>query len=215
MEAPVRNALRLPGLLAGSSLLLASFLLGACGEDGDETVTVTTTSTAATLSMTTTATVTGATTEVATATQATPGVIEVTGTDYAFEGVPDTVAPGTEFMFTNGSDAEVHELLLFQIPEGEQRSLDELLALPDAEAEAIVGEPLGVAVAMPGEDGTVVEGALVVEQPGRYVMLCFIPVGADPEVFRAAMEDPSAQPPEVEGGPPHVAQGMSAEFTVE
>src|SRR5690606_14356274 len=86
--------------------------------------------------------------------------IEVTGVDYAFEGVPETVEPGTSFTFRNDSAVEVHELILFQIPEGEERSLDELLALPEEEANAIVGEPLGVSVALPGEEGESMMGEL-------------------------------------------------------
>ena len=130
--------------------------------------------------------------------------------------MPGTVEPGTSFTFTNGSDAEVHELILFHIPEGEDRSIEELLALPEEEANEIVGQPVGVAVALPGEDGEVVEGELTVEEPGRYVMLCFIPVGADPDVVATAMAGgPSDGPPDLGDGPPHAVEGMVAEFTVE
>lgn len=222
---------KLSALLVG-----AVFLLAACEDDGDGTdgdtdtdaTTTVTTTTDATTAPTTTAT-TDATegTATATATETTTTgaagegdgdgeTIEVAGVDFAFEGVPETVEAGTQFTFTNESDVEFHELILFHIPEGEERPIAELLALPDEEATEIVGAPLGVSVAMPGEEGMVVEGELVVEEPGRYVMLCFIPTGADPQAFAEAMENPGeGEPPQVEGGPPHVAQGMYAEFTVE
>jgi hypothetical protein len=141
--------------------------------------------------------------------------IEITGVDYAFEGVPETVPVGTSFTFTNGSALEFHELVMYHIPDDEERSIEELLALSDEEAEAIVGEPLGVSLAMPGEDGETVMGELAVEEPGRYVMLCFIPVGADPEVVAEAMQSEGEGPPDLGDGPPHAVEGMVAEFTVE
>lgn len=214
-----------------SGLLVASvLLLAACGDDGDGdldgvdtegTVATTTSPTEApteAATETATATETETETETATATAATEGgdSLEITGVDYAFEGVPETVEAGTQLTFTNASDVEFHELIMFRIPEGEDRPLAELLALPDEEAQEAVGAPVGVSVAMPGEDGQVVEGELIAEEPGRYVLLCFIPVGADPEAFAEAMQNPSAgEPPQVEGGPPHVTEGMYAEFTVE
>ena len=42
--------------------------------------------------------------------------------------------------------------------------------------------------------------------PGRYVALCFVPVGTTD----AATLDDGSEPP----GPPHFAVGMQAEFTV-
>jgi plastocyanin len=141
--------------------------------------------------------------------------VEITGVDYAFEGVPTTAEPGTTFTFSNSSESEAHELVLFQIPEGEERPIEELLLLPDEEAESIVGAPLGVAFAMPNEDGETVMGELTVEEPGRYVMLCFIPVGADPEVVAEAMQGAGEEAPDLGDGPPHFVEGMSAEFPVE
>ena len=121
---------------------------------------------------------------------------------------PNEVEAGSELTFTNASDKEPHELVLFHIPDGEERSIDELLALPEAEAQAAVGAPVGVAfAAQPGSEGEVVEGELVVEEPGRYVALCFLPVGSTPE----SIEDENAQP----SGPPHFTQGMKLEFTVQ
>jgi hypothetical protein len=47
-------------------------------------------------------------------------------------------------------------------------------------------------------------------EPGRYAMVCFIPVGFTPEV--AAEAAASGTEPE---GAPHFTEGMIAEFTVE
>lgn len=217
----MRRLFSLSGLLLASVLLLA-----ACEDDGDgdlegvdtEGTVATTTSPTDAPTEATTETATATETETTTPTVASEGgdTLEITGVDYAFEGVPETVEAGTQLTFTNASDVEFHEMIMFRIPEGEDRPLAELLALPDEEAEQAVGAPVGVAVAMPGEDGQVVEGELIAEEPGRYILLCFIPVGADPEAFAEAMQNPGAgEPPQVEGGPPHVAEGMYAEFTVE
>lgn len=53
-------------------------------------------------------------------------------------------------------------------------------------------EFLGVSIALPGEDGIVVEGDTTVTEPGRYAIVCFIPVGTDPEEFAALFEEGSA-----------------------
>ena len=133
--------------------------------------------------------------------------LEVTATEYAFEGLPETVPVGTEFTFTNGGK-EAHELVLLNIPDDEKRPVEELLALPPEEAQKL-GPPQGVAVAAPGQDGMVVDGTLVAEKPGRYVAVCFVPVGT------TELPEGPPQEGEEQGGPPHFTQGMVREFTVE
>lgn len=140
--------------------------------------------------------------------------VEITAVDYAFEGVPDTVEAGTELTLTNTSEGEVHEMVVMRVDDDETRPLDELLGLSDEEVEEVVTFA-GVAVAMPGEDGFTPEGPVVLDEAGRYVMLCFIPTGADPAAYQEAIESGAEEAPEVDGGPPHVAQGMVAEFEVE
>jgi hypothetical protein len=142
------------------------------------------------------------------------GEIAITGVDFAFEGVPDRAETGATLTFTNASDVEAHELVLMRIADGEERSIEELLELPDEEAQQIA-EFVGVSVAMPGEDGTIMEGSLELTEPGRYALLCFIPVGADPEVLAGAMESESTEPPDMGDGPPHFTRGMAAELTVD
>lgn len=133
--------------------------------------------------------------------------VEVTGVEYEFEGLPATMSSGTELTFTNGGE-EAHELVLLKIADDEERSAQELLALPQEEAQTLT-QMKGVAVAPPGGDGRVVEGALVVDEPGRYMAICFIPVGTT--------EMPEGPPEEGEapGGPPHFTRGMFAEVSVE
>lgn len=146
------------------------------------------------------------------------GTVQITGTDFAFNGVPETVAPGTEFTFTNESTIEAHEIVVLKVAEGEERSLEELLALTEEESESVV-EFQGVLVALPEEDGSNPEGegnSITVTEPGRYAMVCFIPQGADPAVLEAAMTgDAEGPPPDMGDGMPHAMLGMAAEFTVE
>lgn len=144
--------------------------------------------------------------------------IEVTATDYAYAGIPATVAPGTKLSLTNASATELHELVVIRVPDGEARSVEELIALPEAEQEAIFGNgpPAVVQLAMPGSNEPIpAVGDGTVTEPGRYAVVCFIPQGADPDEFMAAAETSGDGPPDVAGGPPHAMLGMYAEFTVE
>jgi len=133
--------------------------------------------------------------------------VAVTGVEYEFQGLSDTLPAGTELTFTNGGE-EAHELVLVRIKDGETRPLEELIQLPPKQAEKVT-EFQGVAIAGPGEDGQVVEGELTLAEAGRYAAVCFIPVGTT--------ELPDGPPAEGEepAGPPHVAKGMVAEITVE
>ena len=144
-------------------------------------------------------------------------VIDVAATDFAFGGIPATVPAGTKFKLTNESDKELHEFVVVKVPKGEKRPVDELVKLPEAELDAIFGQgpPAMVLLAPPGSDEQIMAvGDGTVTEPGRYVAVCFIPEGADPQEYMEAAQKGDG-PPDVEGGPPHVALGMYAEFTVE
>ena len=138
--------------------------------------------------------------------------LTVTGVDYEFKGVPAKVAPGTTVNFTNDSTKEVHELVALRVVDGETRPMATLLQLPEAERDK-AAEFRGVAVAFPGEKGFTPQGPVTLTQPGRYFFVCTIPTGADPAAYREAAKKPGP-PPDVPGGPPHVAAGMVAQLTV-
>lgn len=117
----------------------------------------------------------------------------VSGIDYAFEGIPATVAGGlTAITFTNAGD-EPHEMVLFAKGEGVTESFDDLLALPEEEVGDKVVPVGGVSPIEAGDSDT----ALVDLEPGEYMAICFLPVGGGDE------------------GPPHFLEGMKSEFTVE
>jgi hypothetical protein len=134
----------------------------------------------------------------ATTTEPGGATTDVTGVDYAFEGVPETLPAGPHtFTFANEGE-EPHELVIFRIVD-ENDTLEDLLALPEAEAESRV-EEAGGTFALPGEEG---EPAEVELEAGKYAFVCFIPVGTTGET-----------PEETGDGPPHFTEGMATEFTV-
>ena len=45
--------------------------------------------------------------------------------------------------------------------------------------------------------------------------MCSIPTGVAPAEYLAAAAQSGGEPPQVAGGPPHLAHGMYAELTVE
>jgi len=117
--------------------------------------------------------------------------IDVTASEYAFEGIPATVPAGTvAFSFTNGG-SEAHELIMFKRADGEERPIDELLALPEDQMFSALSFA-GAAQAEPGKT----TASIPTLDPGKYIGVCFLPTGG------------------VEDAPPHFMAGMTAEFEV-
>ena len=202
---------RRPGLARVGLAALAVGVLGltACGSDDEATDT---TDAAADTSTTTEA---DASTTTADHDHDDAPTVSIGLVDYAFEDVPATVPAGTPLSITNTSTTELHELVAVRLPDDETRSAAELVALPPAEMGGLMGgEPAAVIIAPPGEDGFPVVGDGTLSEPGRYLLLCSIPLGADPAEYLAAAQT-SAGPPQVDGGPPHFTAGMFAELTVE
>jgi hypothetical protein len=126
--------------------------------------------------------------------------LDVTASEYAFEGIPESVPAGRTVLSFDNEGSEFHEVILMQVAEGEERPVEELLALPEEEAQALVTDK--AFVFGPPAAGTYVTTDL---EPGRYVAICFVPVGATPE----AMETGAGL-----DGDPHFMHGMVAEFEV-
>lgn len=141
--------------------------------------------------------------------------LDVVAVDYGYEGLPDQIEAGTTLQLRNSSALEVHELVAMALPAGEERTAEEILALPEDELGGLfAGEPAMVLVAPPQADGFAAVGDGTLAEPGRYLLFCAIPTGADPDEFLAAAQEASDGPPEVDGGPPHFTQGMYAELRV-
>lgn len=143
------------------------------------------------------------------------GDIEVEMVDFAYVGLPERVPAGTRMSVANTAETELHELVAFRLPDDEERAVSELTQLPPEEVGPVLGEPTAVLLAAPGGPQIAAVGDGTFEEPGRYAILCFIPTGVDPERYLEAAAETESGPPQVEGGPPHFAQGMYAELIVE
>ncbi len=172
---------------------LCAILAGACGSDGGDEAAEETTSTTA----------------------AAPPAAAVTAMDYRFEGLPSNTAAGTRLTLKNTSTKEVHEIVAFRLPPGEQRSADQLVKLPQEQLMGLLGgPPAAVIVAPPGADGFPAVGNGTLAEPGRYLVTCNIPTGADPAAYMKAAQQSQGGPPQVPGGPPHFTKGMYGEIAV-
>lgn len=149
-------------------------------------------------------------------TTTTVGTIVIDGVDYAFENVPETVPAGTTLGLRNASETELHELVAFHLPDDERRALDALLALPPDQLFPALGEPTAVLLQAPGSEEVIAAvGTGTLTEPGRYLLLCAIPMGADPAEYLALAAESEGGPPQVAGGPPHFHSGMAAMLLVE
>jgi hypothetical protein len=123
-------------------------------------------------------------------------VLDVTAVDYGFEGAPGDAPAGYTVVDFENAGTEQHEMAVIRIGDGVTESLDELLALPEEESQGKLSF-VGAAFASAGTSSA---AGLDLSAPGRYAMVCLIPVGSVGD----ARGD----------GPPHVVEGMVHEFTV-
>ncbi|CAN5863875.1 hypothetical protein BH23ACT4_BH23ACT4_07420 [soil metagenome] len=149
-----------------------------------------------------------------TSTAAPPPQVEVTAIDFAFTGLPSSVAEGTTLTLVNKTSVELHELVAIRLPGDETRSVEELIGHPE-DLASYFPSVTTVLIAPPDETGIAVEGTGQLTGPGRYAIICAIPTGADPAEYMAAAAEAEGGPPDVAGGPPHFVHGMYAELVVE
>ena len=117
--------------------------------------------------------------------------VDVAGVDYAFQGIPQTLAAGpTSFELANKASKEDHELAVLRINDDVKEPFADIVKQGEQARQKV--RPVGQTEAEPGKT----DYAIVKLEPGRYAVSCFIPVGGR------------------EDGPPHAARGMFAEFTV-
>lgn len=138
--------------------------------------------------------------------------LEVTMSDFDFAGLPDEVPVGTRLTVENTSDVELHELVAVRLPDGDERTVEEIVTA-GLEELLSAGPPAMVLLAPPGGEQIAAVGDGTLVDPGRYLLLCAIPTGADPAEYLEAAAT-SDGPPQVDGGAPHVTNGMFAELTV-
>lgn len=142
-------------------------------------------------------------------------VVEIGAVDFAFTDVPASISAGTRLTLRNDAPTELHELVAFRLDDDETRSVEEILALPPEEMQALLGEPATVILTPPGSDQAITAiGDGTLDEAGRYAFFCFIPTGVDPDEYLTAAAT-SDGPPDVGDGPPHIVHGMFAEVEVE
>ncbi len=143
---------------------------------------------------------------------ATDGVLDVTLTDFSFGELPDEVAAGTRVQIENASDTELHELVAVRLADGDNRPVDEIVTA-GLEEVLSAGPPSAVLLAAPDGEQIDAVGDGVLAEPGRYLLLCAIPTGADVQEYLGAAAT-SDGPPQVDGGPPHFVNGMVDDLVV-
>lgn len=136
--------------------------------------------------------------------------------DYAFAEVPAQVEAGSTLTIDNRSQQELHELVAVRLPDEEERTAEELVQLPPEELAPLFAGVTLVQLQAPGRDEVVTPvGDGTLAEPGRYLLVCMIPTGADPQEYLAAAAETEEGPPQgVAGGPPHLVNGMWAELEV-
>jgi hypothetical protein len=147
-----------------------------------------------------------------------PTTIQVRAVDFSFEDLPERVPAGTTLTLVNDAPTELHELVAVRLPDDEERSVDELVSLPPDELgpTLFAEEPAAVLLAAPGGEQVAAVGDGTLREPGRYLIMCVIPTGVDPDEYFAAAAESEGGPPQIENaGPPHIAHGMFAELVVE
>lgn len=121
---------------------------------------------------------------------------DVTGVEYAFEGLPATLKAGVHSFDFSNKGKEIHMIALLRAKDEVKESFDEILELPQEQA----GEKfdfIGETTTPQGASDYFVADL----KPGRYLAVCFISVGQ------------TSQEAEVEG-PPHFTRGMKTEIEV-
>lgn len=122
-------------------------------------------------------------------------IVRVNAADYAFTGIPPTLAPGPTVFTLTDRGTEPHQLDVYRIDDDTPQPMAELVKLPEAQSNEVLDGIAGVSV-NPGSSETM----FTTLTPGRYGVACFEPKGSTPE------KDGT--------GPAHATLGMVGEFTV-
>ena len=161
-------------LLAAFLALALPLTLAACGDDGDGGETDTQaqeTETEGTTEETPETTPTEDTAE--------GELIHVEGSEFKFEGLPESLAAGSYTFHFMNVGKEQHELLMFELLT--DTPLEELIKLPEKKAMEQIRQ-VGATFAKPGEvSETPIEADL---QPGRYAAVCFVSNKKGPHAFQ-------------------------------
>jgi hypothetical protein len=127
--------------------------------------------------------------------------LDVTGVEYAFENLPKTLPAGTVAIRFSNPGAEFHELAIYRVKSKD--SVKKIVGQSEKEQRKKLEEVDGT-FAMQGQTGyTVTE----LTKPGRYALICHLPVGS------TSIE--AAEEAEKNQAKSHAEEGMYATITVE
>ncbi len=151
--------------------------------------------------------------------QSGPMTHEVEAFDYGFSGLPAELRVGDAIELVNTSSTEYHNLVVIRLDSGDDRSIEDYMALPLGAEE--IPQPgfslIGVLHAAPGESAF--DGRIRLQVPGRYLLFDMVPQGADVALVSAAVNpadssDIGGSPRNIPGGPLGYEHGMIAIVTV-
>ena len=126
---------------------------------------------------------------------------EVKAREYAFEGLESSYSPGLRRFKLENTGKEVHEMSILRRKPGVTESFDQLLELPEEEAESKV-DFFFVGGADRADPGLTSHGSAADLTPGDYIAVCFISKGT------TSLKKEG-------NGPPHFTLGQKKEFKVE
>jgi hypothetical protein len=128
--------------------------------------------------------------------------LDVTGVEYEFEGLPRTLPAGPVAIQFTDTGAEIHELDVFRV-KGKD-SVKKIVGLSEKEQRKKT-EEVGTVFATQGQT---VYNIVDLSKPGRYGVVCHLPVGSTSE---EAIEEAG----EAHDAKSHAQEGMYATITVE
>lgn len=129
--------------------------------------------------------------------------LDVTGIEYEFQGLPETLPAGPVAVKFTDTGAELHELVVIRLKGKE--SVRKFLGLPEKEQRQ-KGELIGATEAEQNQTSyTIIDFS----KPGRYAVACFFPRGSTSEEAAEEAEH------EHGGGRPHWRDGMRAQIRVQ
>lgn len=128
--------------------------------------------------------------------------------EYAFTGVPGEIASGPTVFSSTNAGQEYHEMIVFRRMPGVADPVQDLLMLPDDELFTKITSAGGIGPTAQGATAR----AVVDLTPGAYFAVCFLPVGTTSAQQLEGLGPDAPEDPD--GPPPHMTQGMIAEFTV-
>jgi hypothetical protein len=132
--------------------------------------------------------------------------VEITMNEYAYTGMPAELEAGVTSLEFDNIGIEVHEATIFEVDGAATKTVEELLDLgPGSPEAAQFLEFIGHLEIRP--DGTPDDFGIQDFAPGRYALICYLPVGATPD----RIDDPNFSS---QGAERHYGRGEIAEFTV-